>query len=465
MEYNTNPDPSKKPFCFETLVGSGTGIDEYGERKISRHDLNMLDALVNNLHEELARRDDYETLNHIAGENEYAQQIASILELDPFYRMILNYTVMLHDVGKAKTPLNILKKEGQLTPEETMIMNEHVKNSVDMIVSHRLYQQLSTKAVAMIGVHILMGVANHHRYYNGTGYGPITPVGGPETITFASQIMQGADMLDACTRRRGYHFITEKPLRTPKEAKYEARRCKGQLNPAVVEAIQILPFEETFSLYAQLEDMRYSKIIERTIREANAETDALINDEFLSVEGTAWTKTHFGAPVQIGYATPTLKGGESSLYTRIRDADGAKVQQHKYGIEILADSSYEPHVSNLVRRIAQQEGFSQKAARDITTIFSRIVPRYLRRIDSAYKAENLRAAGNTFTVNYSPDTRELSVMVRNPLFNYASPIEKIVLEPLQAELNQLDGYNVRLPAKSKEPVVEIVIPKRDYALV
>lgn len=71
----------------------------------------------------------------------------------------LGLAATLHDVGKARIPLSILDKPGQLDPDEEKIMRHHP------VIGYELLKDLPD-----IGPEILDGVRHHHEYLDGSGY-------------------------------------------------------------------------------------------------------------------------------------------------------------------------------------------------------------------------------------------------------------------------------------------------------
>jgi putative nucleotidyltransferase with HDIG domain len=71
----------------------------------------------------------------------------------------LGMAATLHDIGKARIPLSILDKPGQLDPEEEEIIRRHPVIGYDLL-----------KGVSGINAEILDGVRHHHEYLDGSGY-------------------------------------------------------------------------------------------------------------------------------------------------------------------------------------------------------------------------------------------------------------------------------------------------------
>ena len=98
---------------------------------------------------------------------------------------------LLHDIGKTITPDHILNKPGKLTPEEFVIMKEHVVHSRIILEKTEGLSQISMDVAAM-----------HHEKYDGNGY----PLGlDKDQISLAGQMAAIVDVYDALTADRCYH--------------------------------------------------------------------------------------------------------------------------------------------------------------------------------------------------------------------------------------------------------------------
>lgn len=102
---------------------------------------------------------------------------------------------LLHDIGKTLTPDEILNKPGKLTPEEFVIMKEHVVHSRKILEK--------TKGISQISMDI---AAQHHEKYDGNGY-PLGLKG--EQISRYGQMSAIVDVYDALTADRCYHVGKE----------------------------------------------------------------------------------------------------------------------------------------------------------------------------------------------------------------------------------------------------------------
>lgn len=124
---------------------------------------------------------------------------------------------LLHDIGKTMTPDHILNKPGKLTPEEFIIMKEHVVHSRLILEKTKGLDQVSMDVAAM-----------HHEKFDGNGY----PRGlkGAQ-ISLAGQMSAIVDVYDALTADRCYHQGKE-----PSEAlKFLLNGSGAHFNPELVQ--------------------------------------------------------------------------------------------------------------------------------------------------------------------------------------------------------------------------------------
>lgn len=115
----------------------------------------------------------------------------------------INYTSVLHDIGKMGVPREILEKEMSLTDEEAVIMKKHtqigagyIKNIIDFIENDNRYSKY--KNFLHIPYEICL---HHHERWDGKGY----PNGlkGDE-IPISARIVSIADTYDAIRGARVY---------------------------------------------------------------------------------------------------------------------------------------------------------------------------------------------------------------------------------------------------------------------
>jgi len=145
-----------------------------------------------------------ETADHIHRIASYTRFIASKLsELDDFKDYIdekyindVSYASMLHDVGKWRTPNEILLKPYELTDPEKKIMQQHPSLGAEML-SPLLKDKGSNQYLELVESVVLY----HHERWDGKGY----PKGlKEEEIPLSARIVALADIYDALTSDRSY---------------------------------------------------------------------------------------------------------------------------------------------------------------------------------------------------------------------------------------------------------------------
>ncbi|SDT95193.1 HD-GYP domain-containing protein [Halopseudomonas salegens] len=137
----------------------------------------------------IKRKDEYTYLHSVAVA---AMMIgmARQLELDEETTRLAGMAGLLHDLGKAMTPEDILNKPGKLTDEEFAVMREHP------VLGHQLLQSWAGVPEAVLDVCL-----HHHEKVDGSGY-PWQQSG--EQISLLSRIGAICDVYDAVTSNRPY---------------------------------------------------------------------------------------------------------------------------------------------------------------------------------------------------------------------------------------------------------------------
>jgi putative nucleotidyltransferase with HDIG domain len=161
---------------------------------------------------------DTETQGHSIRVVKYTLQLAKLLGIHDEMRLkALEYGALLHDIGKIGIPDAILRKAGELTPEEWAIMKTHPVLGYEILHKIKFLEESSQV------------VLHHHEKYDGTGY-PDGLKG--SQIPLSSRIFAVADAFDAMTSRRPYRY----PI--PFEGvSRELKKISGsQFDPKVVEA-------------------------------------------------------------------------------------------------------------------------------------------------------------------------------------------------------------------------------------
>jgi putative nucleotidyltransferase with HDIG domain len=144
--------------------------------------------------------------------------IARQLTLDEVSTFALVEAALLHDIGKTKIPLEILKKPGALDRTERRLINAHTTFGAEILFETP-------------GLHPLAPIValEHHRGLNGTGY---PDLGEGEVPHIMSQIVSIADAFEAMTGARTYR----EPMRPEQACLVLARLSGTNLNAALVKA-------------------------------------------------------------------------------------------------------------------------------------------------------------------------------------------------------------------------------------
>jgi Response regulator containing a CheY-like receiver domain and an HD-GYP domain len=153
---------------------------------------------------------------HLERVSAYVRMMADKLGLDKETTKILVGGALLHDLGKVGIEDAILKKEGQLNPQEYEMMKQH------SIIGENILKPLQS----MSKLSVL--VRHHHELYDGTGY-PDGLKG--EDIPMAARILTVIDIYDALTADRSYR----KALSHEEGIKMLRQYSGSKLDPKLVE--------------------------------------------------------------------------------------------------------------------------------------------------------------------------------------------------------------------------------------
>lgn len=180
----------------------------------------VLDALLRTLAEK-----SFETEAHTRRMQDIALKIGRKLNLSDSELNRLSLLITLHDIGKIKTPEEMLVRPGPLSDDEWEIMKKHTETGYRIAIATEDFS------------HVAEEILCYHEHWNGKGY----PGGlkGKE-IPLLSRITTIADAWEVMTHGR--------PYRTPlsgTEVAAEFRKCAGsQFDPYLVDVFLSVLEEE-----------------------------------------------------------------------------------------------------------------------------------------------------------------------------------------------------------------------------
>jgi HD-GYP hydrolase domain containing protein len=154
---------------------------------------------------------------------------------------------LLHDVGKARIPNEILNKPGKLTDDEFRVIQNHSLFGYEILKEKNSFSPI-----------ILDGVLHHHEKMNGMGYPDNL---GSSQISLFSRIISVADVFDALVTKRPY----KGPI-TGREAMEMVLAMGSELDNAIIQS-----FIESVILYpvdtiVELSTGQMAKVVENNKR-------------------------------------------------------------------------------------------------------------------------------------------------------------------------------------------------------
>ena len=151
---------------------------------------------------------------------------------------------LLHDLGKAAMPIEVLNKPGKLTDAEWVVMRSHPVRGHEMLVEGR-----------GVGPDVLDVVLHHHERVDGTGY-PFRLSG--DKISRLARMGAVCDVYDAVTSNRPYKLGWD-----PAESISRMASWKGHFDPQVFQAfVKSLGIYPTGSL-VRLQSGRLAVVVEQ----------------------------------------------------------------------------------------------------------------------------------------------------------------------------------------------------------
>ena len=157
------------------------------------------------------------TKGHSENVQSYAVRLAQHLGLPGDRVRLIDYSALLHDIGKLGIRESILGKPTSLSEAEYEEVKQHP------LVGSQMVTRIENLATSAPIIHA------HHEFYDGTGY----PEGiGDEQIPLESRIISVADAFEAMTSDRPYRkaFTGEEAIRRLQEA------SGGQFDKSIVDA-------------------------------------------------------------------------------------------------------------------------------------------------------------------------------------------------------------------------------------
>lgn len=198
-KYNSDVSSVKSIICN---VAAGRKIEAANVNSIS-------DSMYQNFNS-LSYSDIFKYMNNLRNQDEYtyfhsvnvafySMMMARWLKLSVDETKKVIQAGFLHDVGKARVPIEILNKPGKLTNSEFSVMKQHTLYGFQILEESNFSDAQIKQAVLM-----------HHERVNGTGYPFKAP---PAKIGLIARIVSIADVYDAMTSDRVY-----KKAKTPFDA-------------------------------------------------------------------------------------------------------------------------------------------------------------------------------------------------------------------------------------------------------
>jgi HD-GYP domain-containing protein (c-di-GMP phosphodiesterase class II) len=159
------------------------------------------------------------TASHSHGVVSLSLMVADRLRLDPAARRRVEFSALLHDIGKIAVPAEIINKPGPLDDDEWAVMKLHTVEG----------QQMLDRVGGVLG-EVGRVVRSSHEHFDGSGY----PDGlRGESIPIEARIVACCDAFSAMTTTRSYRRAM-----SAEAAREELIRNSGtQFDPRVAEAL------------------------------------------------------------------------------------------------------------------------------------------------------------------------------------------------------------------------------------
>jgi HD-GYP domain-containing protein (c-di-GMP phosphodiesterase class II) len=223
------------------VVVSLSADNERKAREILDSHISMMEALGR----AIAKRDS-DTGAHNFRVAWIAARIAEALGLEGRQMQSLIVGSFLHDIGKISIPDAILRKPGELDPQEFEIMHTHVAQGEDIVGGIGWLDE--AKAI----------VAAHHEKWDGSGY-PRNLAG--EAIPLAARIFAVADVFDALCSKRPY----KEPLGFETAMAILEKDTGTHFDPGVMAAFRPIA-RDVFNRLANCSEQEARRLLEQRVR-------------------------------------------------------------------------------------------------------------------------------------------------------------------------------------------------------
>lgn len=134
---------------------------------------------------------DHTSTLHLSRLGYLSEKLCQLLGEPQSYCFMMRLSAPMHDIGKVGVPDSILRKEGSLSADERLIMNDHT------IIGEKI---LKTPNINIFNLASKIAIS-HHEKFDGSGY-PFGLKG--KDIHFAGRVVAIVDFFDALTMDRCY---------------------------------------------------------------------------------------------------------------------------------------------------------------------------------------------------------------------------------------------------------------------
>ncbi|MGN0346032.1 MAG: response regulator [Lachnospiraceae bacterium] len=198
-----------------------TATAEERRKSVERISLQMVQTLANTID----AKDNY-TNGHSTRVAKYSVMIAKRMNYEGEALLMLEFSALLHDIGKIGVPDEIINKTERLTDEE------YEKIKMHPVIGSNILKNITE--LPDIGI----GARWHHERYDGRGY-PDQLRG--RDIPEIARIIGVADSYDAMTSKRSYRNVMPQ-----EKVRDEIQRCKGtQFDPDIADIMLAMIDEDT----------------------------------------------------------------------------------------------------------------------------------------------------------------------------------------------------------------------------